>query len=107
MSKSIQNVILQNVFLRKGSDTKGKNAKHSDEEIHKENKIFGKKLTEVSTYLDPVDGRKKEHGYDGVHTNGYGIPEIIVRCIEKIGREKTSVGLYRINGENKAVKKLR
>ena len=36
-----------------------------------------------------------------------GIPEIIVRCIKKINKEKATVGLYRTNGENKAIVRLR
>ena len=64
-------------------------------------------------------GSQTGYGYNGTdgtshgmlrksstHTEN-GIPEIIVRCLKKINREKTTVGLYRTNGESKAIKNLR
>ena len=92
----------------------------SKDDVRVESKIFGKNLADVPTYLDgKLFGSQTGYEYNGCNgtSNGMlrksstvtesGIPEIIVRCVKKITKEKETVGIYRTNGESKAVKHLR
>ena len=92
----------------------------SREDLRNVNKIFGKNLSEVPTYLDgKLFGSQTGYEYNGCKGTSHGmlrrsstvtengIPEIIVRCVKKINKEKETTGIYRTNGESKAVKHLR
>ena len=105
---------IQNMFMRDRS------ASSSKEDIGPPGRIFGKKLADVPTYLDgKMFGSQTGYGYNGTGGSSHGmmrsassltengIPEVLVRCIKRINKEKTTLGLYRTNGENKAVKQMR
>ena len=111
---------IQNLFVRSGSESQGQTIRSSKEDINRPNKIFGKNLADVPTYLDgKMFGSQTGYGYNGCEGTSHGllrtsttftengIPEIVVRCIKKINKEKETVGLYRTNGETKAIKKMR
>ena len=111
---------IQNLFVRSGSESQDRSVSSSIEDISNQNKIFGKNIADVPTYLDgKLFGSQTGYGYNGTEGTSHGmlrksstftengIPEVIVRCIKKINKEKTIVGLYRTNGENKAIKNLR
>ena len=111
---------IQNLFVRSGSESQDRSVSSSIEDISNQNKIFGKNIADVPTYLDgKLFGSQTGYGYNGTEGTSHGmlrksstftengIPEVIVRCIKKINKEKTTVGLYRTNGENKAIKNLR
>ena len=111
----------QNIFARSASESQRSSVNSSKEDITRQgNKIFGRNLVDVPTYLDgKLFGSQTGYGYNGTEGTSHGmlrksstftengIPEVIVRCIKKINKEKTTVGLYRTNGENKAIKNLR
>ena len=111
----------QNIFARSASESQRSSVNSSKEDITRQgNKIFGRNLVDVPTYLDgKLFGSQTGyvyHGYQGTlhgmlrtssSTTENGIPEVVVRCVKKISKEKTTIGLYRTNGENKAIKKLR
>ena len=105
---------IQNMFMRDRS------ASSSKEDISPPGRIFGKQLKDVPTYLDgKMFGSQTGYGYNGTGGSSHGmmrsassltengIPEVLVRCIKRINKEKTTLGLYRTNGENKAVKQMR
>ena len=111
---------IQNLFVRSGSESKDRSVTSSAEDISNENKIFGRNIADVPTHLDgKLFGSQTGYGYNGTEGTSHGmlrktstitengIPEVIVRCLKKINKEKTTVGLYRTNGENKAIKNLR
>jgi len=109
---------VQSVF-RTTSQTSQDSVFPSREDLRNENKVFGKNLSDVPTYLDgKLFGSQTGYEYNGCKGTSHGmlrrsstitesgIPEIIVRCVKKICKEKETVGIYRTNGESKAVKQL-
>ena len=107
-------------MFRTQSQTSQDSVFPSREDLRNVNKIFGKNLSEVPTYLDgKLFGSQTGYEYNGCKGTSHGmlrrsstvtesgIPEIIVRCVKKINKEKETTGIYRTNGESKAVKHLR
>ena len=111
--------IVQNLF-RSSSQSSQNSEFLSKEDVRAQGKIFGRNLADVPTYLDgKLFGSQTGYEFNGYEGTSHGMvrrsstvtesgmPEIIVRCIKKINKEKETVGIYRTNGESKAVKYLR
>ena len=69
--------------------------------ILKRETVFGNYLADMPMISDPL---VTDPNYPTEH---HGIPEFIVRCIQKIENMEATVGLYRINGDASVVQKIR
>ena len=107
-------------MFRTSSQSSQSSVFSSKEDVRVQGKVFGRNLGDVPTYLDgKLFGSQTGYEFNGCEGTSHGmikrsstvtesgIPEIIVRCIKKISKEKEAVGIYRTNGESKAVKHLR
>ena len=69
--------------------------------ILKREPVFGNYLPDMPVFYDPLVT-------DPSHpTEQHGLPEFVVRCIQKIENMGGTVGLYRINGDASVVQKIR
>lgn len=119
-TKVVQNLFRSSSTSSQSSVFSSSSVYPSKEDVRGESKIFGKNLADVPTYLDgKLFGSQTGYGQIGCEGTSHGMlrrsstvtetgmPEIIVRCIKKINKEKDTIGIYRTNGESKAVKHLR
>ena len=73
-----------------------------DKGILKLEPVFGNYLCDMPPYFDPAVNNT--HKKSELH----GLPEFVVRCIQKIEKMGgETVGIYRINGDAAVVQKIR
>ena len=77
------------------------NTSHGEKHPPKRGSVFGNYLKDMPMFSDPSVT-------DPNHpTEHHGLPEFVVRCIQKIENMEGTVGLYRINGDASVDQKIR
>ena len=66
-----------------------------DKGIYKREAVFGNFLNYIPLWNDPQ------------HPEEHGLPQFVVRCIQKIETGGYTIGLYRVNGDAAVVQSIR
>ena len=92
-------------FLTRGKTKKGTIMKNRLKTVSSNGAVFGNSLEEMPLYSDLPPADPNNHSVE--QSMKHGLPEFVVRCIQKIETMITKVGLYRINGSVQAIKRIK